>query len=90
MQVRLGWLSLLRGDLLTRRAFLRGETLSDKNVQPTSESLKMRGGEKKTQRQKKNRIEERKAASLPHRHPWWTTLGQSRVLLSEQATCWEE
>jgi hypothetical protein len=50
----------------------------------------MRGGEKKTQRQKKNRIEERKAASLPHRHPWWTTLGQSRVLLSEQATCWEE
>jgi hypothetical protein len=38
----------------------------------------------------KNRIEERKAASLPHRHPWWITLGQSRVVLSEQATCWEE
>ena len=89
MRVRLGWLSLLRGDLLTRRAFLRGETQSDRNVEPTSKSLKMCDG-KEENSEVKNRIEERKAASLPHRHPWWITLGQSRVVLSEQATCWEE
>jgi hypothetical protein len=85
----LEWLSLVRGDLLTRRAFLPGETQSDENVQPPSKSLKM-CDVKEENSEVKNRIEERKAASLPHRHPWWITLGQSRVLLSEQATCWEE